>query len=135
MEKLNLDYLLKNIPIPSKTSYLLKLIEKIESVTKEKDLKALFFLNDGKDKSDDRPETFGSKSRKIPPSCTEMESFEKDLFNMKPSIKFKTTKNNFQLKLKEDVNKIRKSKNVFVFADKTNNLYEMTYEKYQELLQ
>ena len=38
------------------------------------------------------------------------------------------------MKLKEDINKIRKSKNVFVFADKTNNLYEMTPEKYQKLL-
>ena len=51
------------------------------------------------------------------------------------SIKFKKIKNNFQLKLKQDVNKIKKSKNVFVFADKTNNLFEMTSEKYQKLLQ
>ena len=39
------------------------------------------------------------------------------------------------MKLKEYVNKIRKSKNVCVFADRTNNLYEMTPEKYQNLLQ
>ena len=64
-----------------------------------------------------------------------MESFEKDLLNMIPSIKFKTIKNNFQLQFKEDINKIRKSKNVFVFTDKTINLYEMTPEKYEKLLQ
>ena len=79
-------------------------------------------------------QTFGLKSRKIPPSCTEIESFE-DLFNMVPSIKFKMIKNNFWLKLKEDVNKIRKSKNMFVFADKTNNLLKMPPKKYQKLLQ
>ena len=76
-------------------------------------------------KSDDR----GFKSRRVPPSCTKMESIEKDLFNMIPSIKFKTIKNNFQMKLKEDAKKVRISKRVFVFADKTNNLYEMTPKK------
>ena len=39
------------------------------------------------------------------------------------------------MKLKEYVNKIRKPKNVCEFADRTNNLYEMTPEKYQNLLQ
>ena len=91
--------------------------------------KVLFLLNDDKDKPDDRLETFGFKSRRVPPSCTKMESIEKDLFNMIPSIKFKTIKNNFQMKLKEDAKKVRISKRVFVFADKTNNLYEMTPKK------
>ena len=39
------------------------------------------------------------------------------------------------MKLKEDVNKIRKSKNMFAFADKTNNLLKMPPKKYQKLLQ
>ena len=34
MEKLDIDYSLKNIPIPSNESFLIKLIEKIESVVK-----------------------------------------------------------------------------------------------------
>ena len=44
MEKQNLDYSLKNIPIPDETSYLIKLIEKIEELTKRMRGKALFFL-------------------------------------------------------------------------------------------
>ena len=40
-----------------------------------------------------------------------------------------------QFKLKEEEKEIRKSKKVFVFADKTNNLCEMTPEKNQKLLQ
>ena len=114
MEKLNFNYSLKNIPIPHETSYLIKLREKIENVTKRMRWKALFFLNDDKDKPDDWRETFGFKSRKIPPSCKEMESFDKDFFNIISSIKFKT---------------IQKSKNLFLFADKTSNLYETTPEK------
>ena len=39
------------------------------------------------------------------------------------------------MKLQEDINEIRKSKNVFVFTNKTNNLYKMTLKKYQKLLQ
>ena len=52
-----------------------------------------------------------------------------------PFIEIETIKNNLQLKLKEDENKIRKSKNVFVIADKNNNLCNITPEKNQELLQ
>ena len=127
--KINFHYSYKNIQIPDKTSYLIKLIEKIKSVTKKLRWKALFFLNDEKDKPDNRPETFGFKSRKIPPFCTEMGGFEKDFPNTILSTKLQTIKSSFQLKLKEDVNKIRKSKNVFVFATR------MTPKKYQKLLQ
>ena len=48
MDKTSYDYPLKNIPIPSKTSYNLKLIEKIESVIKRRRWKAYFFLNERK---------------------------------------------------------------------------------------
>ena len=45
MEKLSFDYLLKNIPLPDKRSYQLKLVEKIKSV--------FFFLS----KENQQPET------------------------------------------------------------------------------
>ena len=45
MEKINYNYSLKKIPIPSITSYQLKLIEKVESVIKRMRWKAHFFLN------------------------------------------------------------------------------------------
>ena len=87
----------------------LKSIEKMKSVTKRMRWKALYFLNDDKDKADNRPETSGFKSRKIPPSCMEMERF-KDFFNMITSIKFKLIKTDLQLELKEDVNKLENPK-------------------------
>ena len=123
MENLNFDYSQKNIRIPDETSQLIKLLEKVQIVIKRMHWKALFFLDDGKDKSDDQPKFFFFKTRKILPSCTEMESFQKDLLNRIPSVKFKTIINNFQLKLKDDVNQIRKPKNMFVFADEIQNLY------------
>ena len=58
MEKLNFNYLLKNIPTPSKSSYQLKAIEKIESVIKGVRSKAFIFLKDNNSNETAR-ETFG----------------------------------------------------------------------------
>ena len=41
------------------------------------------------------------------------------------SIEFKSVRNNFQSTLREDLNKIKPSRNLLVFADKKRNLYEM----------
>ena len=43
MEKINFNYSLKNIPTPSRSSYQLKLIDKIESAFKRMRWKAFFF--------------------------------------------------------------------------------------------
>ena len=41
------------------------------------------------------------------------------------SLKFRNVQNDFQSKMKHDISKIKSSRNVFVFADKTANLYEI----------
>ena len=43
-------------------------------------------------------------------------------------------RNDFQDKLKEDINKICSSKNLFVFADKSTNLYKISDTEYNKLL-
>ena len=50
------------------------------------------------------------------------------------SIEFKSVRNDFQSTLREDLNKIKPSKNLLVLADKTKNLYEMTSNQYKTLL-
>ena len=50
------------------------------------------------------------------------------------SIKFRKVRNKFQEELKEDLSKIRKSRNILVFADKTNNVYEMKSEDHEKLI-
>ena len=47
------------------------------------------------------------------------------------SIEFKSVRNNFQSTLREDLNKIKSSRNLLVFADKTTNLYEMPPDQYK----
>ena len=54
------------------------------------------------------------------------------MFDIIKSIKFRKVRNKFQEELKEDLSKIRKSRNMFVFADKTNNVYEMKSEDHEK---
>ena len=56
--------------------------------------------------------------------------WEKDLINILYSIKFSNYKNDFQQKLDADIAKLKQSKNVFVFADKTSNIYKMSEEQH-----
>ena len=48
MEKININYSLKNIPTPTKKSYQLMFMEKIESVINRMRWKARFYLKKGK---------------------------------------------------------------------------------------
>ena len=50
------------------------------------------------------------------------------------SIGFKTFRNEFLNKLQKEVENIRSSKNMLVFADKSTNLYKVSREHYEELL-
>ena len=97
MEKINLNYSQKNIPIPPKKSYQLELISKIESVIKRMRWRAHFFLNVNKNNDNEtKTETFGFKSKHHPGQSKELENFEKDLFNIATSLKFRTLKNSFK---------------------------------------
>ena len=68
MERINFNYSLKNIPIPTKSANCLKRIDKIESVIKRMRWKAFFFLacnssNANSNNCDNMKETFGFKSK------------------------------------------------------------------------
>ena len=51
-----------------------------------------------------------------------MQCFENDLLDMIKSLKFRNVQDDFQTKMKH-ILKIKSSLNMFVFADKTTNLY------------
>ena len=132
MENTSFNYSLKNIPFPDKSSYTLKLMEKIESVIKRMRWKAYFYLNKETQEKQQK-NTFGFKSWHHPPKCKLFEEFEKDVFGTVKSIKFRKVRSKFQEELKEDLSKIRKSRNMLVFANKTNNVYEMKPEDHEKL--
>ena len=60
--------------------------------------------------------------------------FEEDVYKLARSIKFKENENELQNKMKSDINKVKKSKNVFIKADKTPNIYEISPQKYKKML-
>ena len=129
MEKLQLHYSPKNIPIPSERSYKLQLMDKIDQVIKGMRWKAFFYMN----RSEDTQETYGLKSLNCPPKIKEMVPFEKDLWNLVNKSKFRKIKSKFQRQLNEDIREIKRSNKVLVFADKTSNIYKLDTDEYKKL--
>ena len=95
--------------------------------------RAHFFLQE-KHESDIRREDFGFNSKTTPPQCEHMEALEKELLDIIPNIKFRSVKDAFQKKLKENIPKIKQPPNIFVFSDKTSNIYEMPEQQHDKLL-
>ena len=77
MDKINFDYSLRNIPTPANTSYLLRLLENIESVTKRVRWKGHFCLE--KYKSNFAYTSYGFKTRNYPLQCKELQDFQTEL--------------------------------------------------------
>ena len=131
MDKISYAYSMKNIPIPPESSYLKNLIEKVEKFIKRLRWKGYLFEHPCDNTINDN---FGFKSNKTPPQNEHLNPFENDIYELVKNIEFKNVKNKFQNKLKRDLKNIRTSKNIFVFADKANNLYEMSKENCNKLL-
>ena len=129
MEKLQLRYSPKNIPIPSERSYNSQLMDKIDQVIKRMRWKAFFYTN----KSEDTQATYGLKSLNCPSKIEEMVPFEKDLWNLVDKLKFRKINGNFQRLLNKDIRVIKQSNKVLVFADKTSNIYKLDTDEHKKL--
>jgi hypothetical protein len=137
MEKKNFGYSLKNIPNPSKKTYLKCLIDKVENVIRRMRWKAFHFEHS--DKNDEAEEegtyeNFGFKSTKSPPKNDNLSAFESDMYQMVRTIEFKPCHSEFLTKLKKDAKEVENVDKVLVFADKTTNLYSMPKDDYNKLL-
>ena len=132
MEKFNIGYSTKNIPLPSRNDYLQRLIEKTEQFLRRMCWKAHFFLNS--DTTSSSKETYGFKSTKNPPPIEELKEFEDDMLKMIQSVKFKQINNSFLNKLKDDTDLIRNEPKLLIAADKTTNFYKLEPSTYIDLL-
>ena len=56
------------------------------------------------------------------------------MYDMIRNVEFTNVRNEFLDHLNRDIESIRSSKNVLVFADKSTNLYELSLENYQKLI-
>ena len=132
---MTLNYSLKNIPIPSNRLYLKKLIEMTESVLKRMRWRAFFFLrSDDEEVEQEEEEHYGFNSRRCPPQMDELKPFEDDIEKLIGNIQFRRPRDNFQKTLQRDSATIRGSKDIFVLADKTKNIYRMEKAQYERLL-
>ena len=74
-------------------------------------------------------ENYGFKWKHHPIQSIYLETFEKDLFNMANSLKFRRLRNYFQQKMKEDIAQIKSSNDVFIFANKTKSHHQKNIKK------
>ena len=133
MEKFNIGYSTKNIPLPSQNDFLQCLTEKTERFLRRMRWKAYFFLNPYVSTSS--KDTYGFKSTKNPPPVDELKEFEDDMLKMVQSTKFIQVNNPFLTKLKNGTEHIKKETKLLVAADKTTNFYKLEPSKYNDLLE
>ena len=96
--------------------------------------KAHFFSNSNeRNKEKAKRETFRLKL-KHPCQLRELVNLEKDFFNVVASLKFRKLNDSSQEKMKPDISEIKSSPNVFVFADKTSNIYKAAPQEYNKPL-
>ena len=108
------------------------MIEKAESVLKRMRWKTHFFLKGEKNQENTR--NFGLSFKKTPPAVLELKPFEADVMKLLETIKFRDTKNYFQDTLASALKRINSSDKMFVFANKTRNIYETSLDTYNKLL-
>jgi len=134
MERTNLHYSTKNIPVASERNYKIQLLEKIEAVIKRMRWKAIFFDSENGNGDEIDKENYGLKTKNTPPHVKEMNAFEKDLIDMINTLKFRKVRNNFQSKLNEDIKSIKNDTKIYAQADKTSNMYKLTKSEYDKIL-
>ena len=133
MEKVNLNYSMKNISLPTKDSYRKNLILKLKNFIERIRWTAFFFYkNSGS--SEQSNVSFGFNSVKTPPKNEHFNAFEKYLYDMVRNIEFKNVKSSFQQQLQNDMKSIKQDSRLLIPADKTNNLYRLTTDEYNRLL-
>ena len=79
-------------------------------------------------------ETYDFPSKKCPSTVDELHPFESDLLIMIKNIEFRKITDVFQSKLQEDVKIVKQSKNHFISADKSTNIYTMKKDDYNRYL-
>lgn len=147
MNTRNINYSLKNIPVPSQSTYLKCLVDKVESFVKRLRWRVFWYErklqaseNDNQPRNlvpEEEPvfSNYGFKSPKTPPASQHLREFEADLFKIINELEFDEKRNHFQRQLRSDVNDIRSSNVMTVCADKSPNLYEMETNQYRRMLQ
>ena len=82
-------------------------------------MKSYFCENSSDDDSDQNSKNYGFKSNLSPPPNDHLNEFENSMYDMIKNSDFRSVRNSFQYKLKEDLKKVQSSSKIMVFAEKT----------------
>ena len=77
---------------------------------------------------------YGLRNIISPSQNSPLTSVENNIYDMVRNMELRQVRSDFQDKLKEDINEVRSSKNLFVFVDKLTNLYELWDTDHNRLL-
>ena len=80
------------------------------------------------------PENYGLKSLNGPPQIKESSAIGNELINWLKITKFRKVQNEFQRKLKENIELINSESKTLTFTDRITNLYKLEKEQYNKLL-
>ena len=94
--------------------------------------KAIQFSNN--ENNDSKTEWYGLKSLSSPRPVKELTPFENKLISLVKNIKFRKVRNHFQDRLQKDLRRMKTSNKTMTFADKTTNVYRLTREEYEKIL-
>ena len=131
MERVNFNYSLKNIPVPSQKDYLLELTNSVGIFISNIRWRSHFFLNPS---DHNKKETYNFKSSKAAPQIAELKEFEEEIYDIVKSVTFKHGySTELQSTLKNDMKKMKNDDKIYAAADKTTNFYKMSPEKYEDL--
>ena len=131
MEQFNYSFSY-NILVPSKEYYMHRMMAKTEEFVQHLRWKSFYHLNPS-----DTPtkRTFGFKTTRTPPQVKELQRFENDLYRVFSDLEFTNFRSPFSRQLSQDVRRINNSRNIFLIADKTRNIYEVSVDTYKNCFQ
>ena len=139
LQQFNLTSSGKDIPIPSRTTYMKKLISQTETFLKSVRWKAFWSERAGNNDEQTIPNhrreiTTDFKSTKTPPQHELLKPFERDMYNPIGGIEFRKVHDPALQKMGKEAKRINNSDMVIVNADKTGNKYEVSASDYKKLL-
>ena len=140
MEQIQLGYSLKDIPVAEDKVYLEKVISSWDVTDKQMKWK-VHRINNPTRVAKTSKNTFGFPTAEAPPTLKPdlpttkaLKEFQAGMIDLIKGIEFNNNTNEHQVKLKQDISKIRSEKRVFMAADKTSNMYLGQPKKYMQLL-
>ena len=110
------------------------MVKKVDSFIRRLRWKAHHFCKDNGQNDSRQFDNFGFKTSATPPQNEYLNAFENDMYEMIRNIEFINVRNEFQGKLRQDLENIQSSRNILAFEDKSTNLYELSKESYEKLL-